>query len=45
MPIMKPRPNRVESVQHACRLQEPNPDALVPYARFIGESIEYVLNR
>jgi hypothetical protein len=45
MPIIKPRPNRVESVQHACRLQAPNRDALVLYARFIGESIDYVLNR
>ena len=45
MPIIKPRPNRVESVQYNCRLQEPNRDALVLYARFIGESIHYVLNR
>ena len=45
MPIIKARPNRVQSVQYACRLQEPNRDALVLYARFIGESVHYVLNR
>ena len=45
MPIIKPRPNRVRSVQQVCRLEEPNRDALVLYARFIGESNDYVLNR
>ena len=45
MPIIKPRPNRVESVQYACRLQEPNRDALVLYARFIGDTADYVLNQ
>jgi hypothetical protein len=36
MPLIKPRTNRVKSVRHICRLQEPNRDALVLYARFIG---------
>jgi hypothetical protein len=45
MPIIKARPNRVRSVRHICRLHEPNRDALVIYARFIGDSADYVLNR
>jgi hypothetical protein len=45
MPIIKARQNRVRSVRHICRLQEPNRDALVLYARFIGDSIDYVLNQ
>ena len=45
MPIIKPRPNRVRIVRHICRLQEPNRDALVAYARFIGDSADYVLNQ
>lgn len=45
MPIIKARPNRVRAVRHICRLQEPNRDALVLYARFIGDSVDYVLNQ
>lgn len=45
MPIIKARPNRVRSVRHICRLQEPNRDALVLYARFIGDTADYVLNQ
>jgi hypothetical protein len=45
MPMIKPRPNRVRSVRHIWSLQEPNRDALVLYARFIGDSVDYVLNR
>lgn len=45
MPIIKARPNRVRSVRHICRLQEPNRDAFVLYARFIGDSVDYVLNQ
>ena len=45
MPIIKARTNRVRSVRHICRLQEPNRDALVLYARFIGDSVDYVLNQ
>ena len=44
MPLIKPRTNRVRSVRHICRLQEPNRDALVLYARFIGDTPDYVLN-
>jgi hypothetical protein len=28
-----------------CRLQEPNRDALLLYARFIGDTADYVLNQ
>ena len=45
MPIIKARPNRVRTLRHICRLQEPNRDALVLYARFIGDSADYVLNQ
>ena len=44
MPLIKARTNRVKSVRHICRLQEPNRDALVLYARFIGDTPDYVLN-
>ena len=45
MPLIKPRTNRVKSVRHICRLQEPNRDALVLYARFIDDTADYVLNQ
>ena len=45
MPLIKARTNRVKSVRHICRLQEPNRDALVLYARFIGDTADYVLNQ
>ena len=45
MPLIKPRTNRVKSVRHICRLQEPNRDALLLYARFIGDTADYVLNQ
>jgi len=45
MPLIKPRTNRVKSVRHITRLQEPNRDALVLYARFIGDTADYVLNQ
>ena len=45
MPIIKARTNRVRSVRHICRLQEPNRDTLVLYARFIGDTADYVLNQ
>ena len=45
MPLIKPRTNRVKSVRHICRLQEPNRDALVLYARFIGDTADYVVNQ
>jgi hypothetical protein len=34
-----------ESVCHICRLQEPNRDALVLYARLISDTADYVLNQ
>ena len=45
MPLIKPRTNRVKTIRHICRLQEPNRDALVLYARFIGDTADYVLNQ
>src|SRR5438093_12299056 len=45
MPLIKPRTNRVKTVRHLSRLQEPNRDALVLYARFIGDTADYVLNQ
>jgi hypothetical protein len=45
MPIIKARPNRVRTLRHICRLQEPNRDILLDYARFIGDSVDYVLNQ
>ena len=45
MPIIKARPNRVRSVRHICRLQEPNRDALVIYARFIGAKLQEALGQ
>ena len=44
MPLIKPRTRRVRYVRHICRLQEPTRDALVLYARFIGDTADYVLN-
>jgi hypothetical protein len=43
MPIIKTRSNLIRSVRHICRLQEPNRDALVHYARFIEDSVVDVL--
>ena len=45
MPLIKPRTHRVKVVRHISRLQEPNREALVEYARFIGDTADYVLNR
>lgn len=42
--IIKARPNRVRSVPRICRLLEPNRDALVLYARLIGDSADYAVN-
>ena len=44
MPLIKPPTGRVESVRHICRLQRPNRDALMAYARFIRETPDFVLN-
>lgn len=45
MPLIKPRTRRIRIVRHISRLQEPNRDALLAYAKFIGESPDYVLNQ
>ena len=45
MPLIKPRANRVRTVRHIARLQEPSRDALMLYARFIGDTADYVLNQ
>ncbi len=45
MPIIKARTNRVRTVRHICRLLEPNRDTLVLYARFIGDTADYVANQ
>ena len=45
MSLIKARTNRVRTVRHICRLQEPNRDALVLYARFIGDTPDYVANQ
>ena len=45
MPLINPRANRIKSVRHISRLQEPNRDALMLYARFIGDTPDYVLNQ
>ncbi len=45
MPLIKARASRVRFVRHVSRLKEPNRDALVLYARFIGDTADYVLDQ
>jgi hypothetical protein len=45
MSLIKPRVRRVRVFRHISRLQEPNREALLAYAKFIGESPDYVLNQ
>lgn len=45
MPLIKARTNRIRTVRHICRLLEPNRDTLVLYARFIGDTPDYVANQ
>ena len=45
LPLIKARANRVRIVRHISRLHEPNRDTLVLYARFIGDTADYVLNQ
>lgn len=45
MPLIKARASRVRFVRHVSRLKEPNRDALVLYARFIGDTPDYVLDQ
>jgi hypothetical protein len=44
MRMIKARPNRVQSERHVCTLQEPIVTRSC-YARFIGDSVDYVPNR
>ena len=43
MPLIKPRTHRVQTVRHLSRLRAPNRDILFLYARFIGDTVDYVL--
>jgi hypothetical protein len=45
MPLIKARTHRITMVRHISRLKAPNRDALVLYARFIGDTQDYVLNQ
>lgn len=45
MPLIKARTRKIRVFRHICRLQEPNRDALLGYAKFIGEPPDYVLNQ
>ena len=45
MPLIKARSNRIRIVRHICRLLEPNRNTLVLYARFIGDTADYVANQ
>jgi hypothetical protein len=45
MPLIKARTNRVRFVRHICRLQEPHRDTLLLYAKFIGDTPDYVVNQ
>jgi len=45
MPLIKARTHRIPVVRHICRLQEPNRSALVLYALFICDTVDYVLNQ
>jgi hypothetical protein len=45
MPLIKGRTYRVRMVRHICRLQEPNRDLLLAYARFIDDTGDYVVNQ
>ena len=45
MPLIKARTNRIRTVRHICRLLEPNRDTLLLYARFIGDTGDYVANQ
>jgi hypothetical protein len=45
MPLIKARTHRITMVRHICRLKAPNRDVLALYARFIGDTQDYVLNQ
>ena len=43
--LIKARTNRIRTERHICRLLEPNRNTLVLYARFIGDTADYVANQ
>ena len=45
MPLIKPRTRGKRLVRHRTRLDIENNETLYAYARFLGESTEYVLNQ
>ena len=45
MSLIKARPNRVAMVRHISRIPEPVRDVLVAYAKFIGDSPDWVLSQ
>ena len=45
MPLIKPRTRGKQLVKHRTRLDAENNEALYAYAKFLGESTEYVLNQ
>jgi hypothetical protein len=45
MTIIKRCPARAPIVRHICRLRQPNRDTLLAYARFLGDSPDYVLTQ
>jgi hypothetical protein len=45
MPLIKPRTRGKHLVKHRTRFDAENNETLYAYARFLGESTEYVLNQ
>ncbi len=45
MPLIKPRTRGKRLVRHRTRLDHENNETLFAYARFLGESTEYVINQ
>jgi hypothetical protein len=45
MPLIKPRTRGKQLVKHRTRLDAENNETLYAYAKFLGDSTEYVLNQ
>jgi hypothetical protein len=45
MPLIKPRTRRIKIVSVTCRLEASERDTLADYAKFIHESIHYVVSQ
>ena len=45
MPLTQARTNRVRTLRHNLRLQEPNRARSCSTARFIGDTADYILNQ